>query len=255
MSRTEEIVTKKKAMELRHDLQDGHCCVCTNELPFMSATVVRSSRLLGLKKGMVGDRFRVCGQRCKRFLDSKDKLRRPPQQLIIRRISSAMLGTDVLVGDKVETIRDTSANRDVVAGEGIVLDVVLDSERDCGEIHVNLPVLGTVRVWASGLRRIIADENAGRTRRDKLPTAPSTILAEHCPNQSARIEELEASADAQKQRAVGADVDRRAARKLRLALNEAAAMARQLKEGQEADARTVQRQFVFCYFAFGPRAQ
>jgi hypothetical protein len=184
MPKAEEKVTKKKRNELRCDLRDGFCCVCEKELPTEGATVVKSSRVLGLDKGSLPNCFSVCERRCANFLDSKDKLARPLQRVLLRRMSRALLETDVLVGDKVTTIQDMPPNRYIEAGEGTVHNIksssssssssssVLDSERGYGEILVKMAVGGhIVHVGPSGLSRIAdddADDDAGRSRPVKV---------------------------------------------------------------------------------------
>jgi hypothetical protein len=279
MSEAEEKVTKKKPFELRCDLREGFCCVCVKKLPMEGAMVVKTSRVLGLDKGSMPDCFSVCGPRCAQFLDSKDKLARPSQRVLLRRMSSALLGTDVLVGDRVRTLRDFSANRKIEAGEGTVHNIVksssssissscissssssssssvLDSERGCGEILVKMAVGGPiVHVWPSGLSRVAdddADGDAGRSR--PVKAAPQNVLAELCQNRLARIGELEASVGAQKQRAVGAVTHRRDAEKLRNELKDAADSAREKEERYEAESRRAQRHFFYCNIAVGSRS-
>jgi hypothetical protein len=256
MTDADEKGRKRKRNELRSDLKGGCCCVCENELPTEGARVVNTSRVLGLSKGSVPNRFSVCQQRCAKFLDSKDKLARHPQRVLLRRMSKALLGTDVLLGDRVRTIRDMSANRNIEAGEGTVHNIVkscssssssssiiLDSERGHSDILVKMTVGGgIVHVCPSGLSRIAdddADDDARRSRPAKA--VPNNVLTERCQNQLARIEELKASVDAQKQRAVGADADRRTAAHLRNELSNAADAAREQEERCEAQARTAQR--------------
>lgn len=251
---------KRMRSELRSDLRDGYCCVCENELPTEGARVVKSARVLGLGKVSLPNCFSVCKERCAKFLGSTDKLKRPPQRLLLRRMSVALFGTCVLVDDRVRIIRDMSANRKVQAGEGTVHNIVessssssisvLDSERGSlllqspgrlrAEILVKMAVGGgVVRVWPSGLSRISDDDADDDARRPHpVKAVPNNVLAERCQNQLARIEELKASRDAQKQRAVGADAARRTAAHLRNELSDAAHAAREQEERCEAQART-----------------
>jgi hypothetical protein len=150
------VASKKRSwIELRgEEIRVDECVVCPSLLGVASRTKIPKSFL---RNFLIDDLPKVfcCSKRCS-FLFVGQKIEREKAQNVKHRLDAwvtSLLGSSVRVGSPAVLLRDTSANRLVEAGDGVIVAVSFDRLLQAGVFKVRRVLDGrTHEVTSTGFR-------------------------------------------------------------------------------------------------------